>query len=59
MAAENDGKTVAVFSHGAAMRMVLGTLNGLSLADVGETPHGDNTAGPPCWRSTAMIPGGL
>jgi len=44
VAAENDGKTVAVFSHGAAMRMVLGTLNGLSLAEVGETPHGDNTA---------------
>ena len=44
VAAENDGKTVAVFSHGAAMRIVLGTLNGLSLAEVGETPHGDNTA---------------
>ena len=32
VAAENDGKTVAVFSHGAAMRMVLGTLNGLTLS---------------------------
>ena len=44
VAAENDGKTVAIFSHGAAMRMVLGTLNGLPLSRVGETPHGDNTA---------------
>ena len=44
VAAENDGKTIAVFSHGAAMRMVLGTLNGLPLSEVGETPHGDNTA---------------
>ena len=26
------------------MRMVLGTLNGLPLSQVGETPHGDNTA---------------
>ena len=43
-AAENDGKTIAIFSHGAAMRMVLGTLNGLPLSQVGETPHGDNTA---------------
>ena len=45
VAAENDGKTIAIFSHGAAMRMVLGTLNGLPLSQVGETPHGDNTAG--------------
>ena len=44
VAAENDGKTIAIFSHGAAMRMVLGTLNGLPLSQVGETPHGDNTA---------------
>lgn len=44
VAAENDGKTIAIFSHGAAMRMVLGVLNGLTLAQVGDTPHGDNTA---------------
>lgn len=44
VAAENEGKTIAIFSHGAAMRMVLGTLNGLPLSQVGDTPHGDNTA---------------
>ena len=31
IAQENDGKTVAVFSHGAALRMVLGTLEGRPL----------------------------
>ena len=44
VAKEHDGQTVAVFSHGAAVRMVLGTLQGLPLSEVGETPHGDNTA---------------
>ena len=40
----HDGETIAVFSHGAAVRMVLGTLQGLPLSEVGETAHGDNTA---------------
>lgn len=44
VAAENEGKTVAIFSHGAATRMVLGALSGLPLSEVGQTPHGDNTA---------------
>ena len=44
VAREHDGQTVAIFSHGAALRIVLGTLQGLSLADIGQTPHGDNTA---------------
>ncbi|MBR5572242.1 MAG: GNAT family N-acetyltransferase [Oscillospiraceae bacterium] len=44
VAKTHDGQTVAVFSHGAAVRMVLGTLQGLPLSEVGETPHGDNTA---------------
>lgn len=44
IAKENDGKTVAVFSHGAALRMVLGTLQGLTAQEVGQSPHGDNTA---------------
>ena len=44
IALENDGKTVAVFSHGAALRMVLGTLEGRPLSELGSTPHGDNTA---------------
>ena len=37
-------QTVAIFSHGAAMRIVLGTLQGLSLLEIGDTPFGDNTS---------------
>lgn len=44
IAAENDGKTVAVFSHGCAIRILLATVQGDSIAQIGETPHGDNTA---------------
>lgn len=44
IAAENPGKTVAATSHGAALRVLLGTLQGLSLAEIGATPYGDNTA---------------
>jgi len=44
IAAENDGKTVAVFSHGYAIRLLLATLQGIPMEKVGETPHGDNTA---------------
>ena len=44
VARQHDGQTVAVFSHGAAMRIVLGTLQGLPLAEIGQSPHGDNTA---------------
>lgn len=44
MADENPNATVAAVSHGAALRVLLGTLQGLSLARIGETPYGDNTA---------------
>ena len=44
IAAENEGRTVAVFSHGCAIRILLATLQGLSIAQLGETAHGDNTA---------------
>ena len=44
IAAENDGKTVAVFSHGCAIRLVLAALQGYSMEELGKTPHGDNTA---------------
>lgn len=44
IAAENDGKTVAIFSHGCAIRILLATLQGLSIGELGHTPHGDNTA---------------
>ena len=44
IAAENPGKTVAAASHGAALRTLLGTLQGLSLREIGQTGHCDNTA---------------
>ena len=44
IAAENDGKTVAVFSHGCALRLLLAAVQGYSLEELGKTPHGDNTA---------------
>ena len=44
IAAENEGRTVAVFSHGCAIRLVLAKLQGYSMESLGETPHGDNTA---------------
>ena len=44
IAAAHEGQTVAVFSHGYAIRVVLATLQGYSLEEAGKTPHGDNTA---------------
>ena len=44
IAAENPGKTVAAASHGAALRILLGTLEGMSLQEIGESGHSDNTA---------------
>lgn len=44
IAAENPGGTVAAASHGAALRTLLGTLQGMSLEEIGSTGHGDNTA---------------
>ncbi len=44
IAAENPGGTVAATSHGAALRTLLGALQGLSLEEIGGTGHGDNTA---------------
>ena len=45
IARENPGKTVAVFCHGYAIRLLLANLQGISLADTGsKTPTGDNTA---------------
>lgn len=42
---ENPGKTVAVFSHGYAIRLLLANLQGISLRDTGaKSPTGDNTA---------------
>ena len=44
IARENPGRTVAATTHGAAMRILLGTIQGLSLEEIGETGHADNTA---------------
>ena len=45
IAAQNPGKTLAVFSHGYAIRLLLASLQGISLAETGEkSPTGDNTA---------------
>ena len=42
--AEHDGQTIAVFSHGAAMRTVITVLGGGKLEDVGKVDYCDNTA---------------
>ena len=43
IAAQNEGKTVAVFSHGLAIRILLGTLRGLALSAIDQTVLCDNT----------------
>lgn len=42
--AEHPGQTVAIFSHGMALRTLLGTLDGLTLEEIDRTPHAENTA---------------
>ncbi len=44
IAEENPDRTVAVVSHGAAIRLALAALQGYSWEELGKTPHGDNTA---------------
>lgn len=44
MARMHPNRTIAVFSHGAAMRIALGALQGLSMEDSCKIVHGDNTA---------------
>ena len=44
IARECPNATVAATSHGAATRALLGRLMGLTLAECGELPHGDNTS---------------
>lgn len=44
IAAKHDGETVAVFSHGYIIRLMLGHLQGDSLEQMGKTPTGDNTS---------------
>lgn len=42
--AAHPNQTVAVVSHGMALRLLTGTLQGLSLWEIDGTPHGENTA---------------
>lgn len=44
IAGENEGKTIAVVSHGYAIRLLLAELEGYSLDRLSETPVGGNTA---------------
>lgn len=44
IAAAHPGGTVAAASHGAALRTLLGTLEGMTLEEIGRSGHGDNTA---------------
>lgn len=42
--AAHPNETVAVFSHGMALRLLTGTLQGLSVAEIDGTRHAENTA---------------
>ena len=44
IAAAHPGQTVAVFSHGMALRTLVGTLQGLDFAGIDKTGHAENTA---------------
>ena len=44
IAAENEGKTIAIFSHGYAIRLLLALLQGYPPERMGESPTGQNTA---------------
>jgi probable phosphoglycerate mutase len=41
---KHDGQTIAIASHGFAIRMLLGKLQGYPLEKIGESPQEDNTA---------------
>ena len=42
--AENEGRTIAVVSHGYAIRLLLAAFQGYTLEQLSATPVGDNTA---------------
>ena len=44
IAAENEGRTIAIFSHGYAIRLLLAHLQGYPPERMGESPTGQNTA---------------
>lgn len=43
IAAAHDGQTVAIFSHGTAIRTVIARFSGLPQDEITRIPHGDNT----------------
>ena len=44
IAEQNDGRTVAIVSHGMAIRSLLAYILGVASADIPSLPHGNNTA---------------
>lgn len=44
VAERHAGGTVVIFSHGMILRLVLGTLQGLTLEEMNDSAHSDNTA---------------
>ena len=44
LAAQHEGQTIAVVSHGMAIRAYLCAVLGVASADIPQVPHGDNTA---------------
>ena len=44
IAAKHDGETVAIVSHGMAIRSLLAAILGIKSTDIPSLPHGDNTA---------------
>ncbi len=40
----HDGETIAIFSHGMCLRMLVGHLQGLTTAEIDKTHHAENTA---------------
>ncbi len=44
LAKVHDGETIAIFSHGMCLRMLVGHLQGLTTAEIDKTHHAENTA---------------
>ena len=44
VALEHDGQTVALVSHGYILRLALSKIEGMTLEETGNVPHGDNTS---------------
>ena len=44
IAKAHDGQTIAIASHGFAIRMLLGKLQGYPIENIGDSPQEDNTA---------------